>query len=85
MGGGGVPSGGVTPVYGRRGDLPKSGNPIQELIYMWMGKKFKADGMIMKDELFVIEITIIRIRITHILFSLSRGKNRRQICREKLM
>ena len=38
-------------------------NPIQELIYMWARKKFKADGMIMKGELFVTEITIIRIRI----------------------
>ena len=30
---------------------------------MWARKKFKADGMIMKGELFVTEITIIRIRI----------------------
>lgn len=42
MGGGGVPSGGVTPVYGRRCDLPKSGKPNSRADLYVDGKKVQS-------------------------------------------
>ena len=68
MGGGGVPSGGVTPVYGRRGDLPKSGKPNSRADLYVDGKKVQSrwydhEGRVIRNR-----ITIIRMRITHILF-----------------
>ncbi len=42
MGGGVVPSGGVTIVNGRRGELPKLGKPNARADLYVNGKKFKA-------------------------------------------
>ena len=42
MGGGGVPSGGVTIVNGRHGDLPKSGKPNSRADLYLNGKKVQS-------------------------------------------
>ena len=50
MGGGGVPSGGVAVIHGKRGDLDTEYTPNSRQDLYVNGKKFKAGGLIIKGK-----------------------------------